>query len=788
MRRGVIRGVALPLLLALVVTGCGGGDSATGPSAPSGPTAVTLVVPAGAFVEQSPATFSATVRVGGTVRPATSSEVAWSVEPADGGTITGAGVWTPARPGAATIVAAVTGTPSLRATRAVTVDSAAIMSLLVAPVSGVVPGDTIRPAVVGRDAVGRDRVVAVATVTSTNGVLRALGGGRFRADSVGVGALVATMGGQSAQLTGSGAIPVALGTPVGLGMSDQSVSVGAMMTLAASIQDRRGNRLPGTAPLTAQSRALATATVAVVADSLRVTAVALGATVVAVARGSVLDSFTVVVTPAAVTGLVVTPAAARIDWRAGSAMAVEGVLTNGGRTDLSGQVTIATLSGEVMEWVGGQLRPTRPPFVLGVGGARFDAGARTTVEFRYQAWRDTVDLPLHYRRPVRVEWALGSSLNGRDTLAMVVGEERDLNVILRDSTGAILSRSAVFGEVRAPVALTPGMLITLPGERIRAVFPTPTFGFAGLNVTYRETTNMSLDAEVTITGPAPVEAPMNFLGTGYVRVASVDTLSTVVRTAVLAAIARVEPIVAATPLNPVPINLSPGGCGVGTPSTQRSVGGVEARLEIRPLFDGVNGVLGSATSCVARAGFGMPVLGATMIDGADLPQLLAGGNLVDVLTHELLHIMGIGNGGPLLWPILNASSSDPRYPGAWGVSAYQALGGLDATIPLANAVGEVPGAHWRESVFGRELMTGFMNLGMVNPLSPITVGALRDMGYVVNPSAAEPYAISASVVAPGSAGVRGPQIDWAKAEHVRGAWLEVDASGRMRQIGPRPAN
>ncbi|MDZ4390441.1 MAG: hypothetical protein U0974_12020, partial [Gemmatimonadales bacterium] len=141
---------------------------------------MTLTAPAGKFVEQIPATFSATVRVGGSTRPATAGEVTWSVEPTASGSITSAGVWTPARPGPATIVAAATSTPSIRATRAVTVDSAAIRSVSVAPVTGVVPGDTITPSAVGRDAVGRDRLV-VATITSTNGVLRALGGGRFRA-------------------------------------------------------------------------------------------------------------------------------------------------------------------------------------------------------------------------------------------------------------------------------------------------------------------------------------------------------------------------------------------------------------------------------------------------------------------------------------------------------------------------------------------------------------------------------------------------------------------------------
>src|SRR5262249_58332724 len=58
------------------------------------------------------------------------------------------------------------------------------------------------------------------------------------------------------------------------------------------------------------------------------------------------------------------------------------------------------------------------------------------------------------------------------------------------------------------------------------------------------------------------------------------------------------------------------------------------------------------------------------------------------------------------------------------------------TVPVENDM--LPGtadSHWRESVFGSELMTGFVNFGGM-PLSAITVGSLADLGYKVNPLAA----------------------------------------------------
>ena len=48
-------------------------------------------------------------------------------------------------------------------------------------------------------------------------------------------------------------------------------------------------------------------------------------------------------------------------------------------------------------------------------------------------------------------------------------------------------------------------------------------------------------------------------------------------------------------------------------------------------------------------------------------------------------------------------------------------------------------AHWDDTTFGNELMTGTLDFTSTNPLSVITVGAFNDMGYVVNYAAAESY-------------------------------------------------
>jgi hypothetical protein len=47
-------------------------------------------------------------------------------------------------------------------------------------------------------------------------------------------------------------------------------------------------------------------------------------------------------------------------------------------------------------------------------------------------------------------------------------------------------------------------------------------------------------------------------------------------------------------------------------------------------------------------------------------------------------------------------------------------------------------SHWRETVFQRELMTGFVG-DKPNPMSRLTVSSLEDIGYVVDLKKAEPY-------------------------------------------------
>jgi hypothetical protein len=149
---------------------------------------------------------------------------------------------------------------------------------------------------------------------------------------------------------------------------------------------------------------------------------------------------------------------------------------------------------------------------------------------------------------------------------------------------------------------------------------------------------------------------------------------------------------------------------------------------LRPMSAGVNAFL--------------PAKGIMSFDTADLAKMQTDGTLLDVITHEMGHVIGIGTIWARKQLLVGAGSVNPTFK---GTNAKREYGVLKGTGPVAVPVENSGGAgtrdgHWRESVFRNELMSGFI-AAPGNPLSRLTVASLKDLGYVVNLSAAEPYAL-----------------------------------------------
>lgn len=179
-------------------------------------------------------------------------------------------------------------------------------------------------------------------------------------------------------------------------------------------------------------------------------------------------------------------------------------------------------------------------------------------------------------------------------------------------------------------------------------------------------------------------------------------------------------------------------------------------------IDGVGGVLGQAGYDRTRTtGTRLPYHGSMQFDSADMASMEANGSLLNVIVHEIGHVLGLGT----LWQsrglLTGARTSNPLYVGPQALAAYNSIFGTTATgIPVENSGGSgTRDSHWRETTFRNEIMTGYINSGS-NPLSRLTVGALADLGYTVNYAAADNYtrpSNSSSLIA--GSGNGSPQSD-----------------------------
>jgi hypothetical protein len=155
------------------------------------------------------------------------------------------------------------------------------------------------------------------------------------------------------------------------------------------------------------------------------------------------------------------------------------------------------------------------------------------------------------------------------------------------------------------------------------------------------------------------------------------------------------------------------------------------------------GTIGATVLCHRRAGGGLPSVAFITVNPVAVG---ATAGLLGTLKHEIAHALGFGT----IWPedLLRERSGDLRFVGRNAEAAFllaSGTGGAGVGVPLEMTGGPtLARSHWRESVLDRELLTPLAQSG-AQPLSAITAGSLRDLGYLVNDARADPF------VAPGKA-------------------------------------
>jgi hypothetical protein len=190
-----------------------------------------------------------------------------------------------------------------------------------------------------------------------------------------------------------------------------------------------------------------------------------------------------------------------------------------------------------------------------------------------------------------------------------------------------------------------------------------------------------------------------------------------------------------------------GTCDVLQPA--RTSGSIDD-VEIMVVLDSIDGplqILGQAGPCVSRPSNRQTIIGVMVFDTADIRLIQNQGKLVSTITHEMAHVLGFGThweGAPFNL-LVGGGGQTPTYVGTNAVAAFDQLngGGTSTSVPVEGAAAGrgTADSHWRESVFGRELMTGFLS-GTSQPMSATTIRQFEDLGYQVDVGVADPFDIA----------------------------------------------
>lgn len=243
----------------------------------------------------------------------------------------------------------------------------------------------------------------------------------------------------------------------------------------------------------------------------------------------------------------------------------------------------------------------------------------------------------------------------------------------------------------------------------------------------------------------------------------------------------------------LPVQLAAAACDSSQPAINERVKDLLILVHVRTISDTVPGqsILGESGPCLVRDPGNIPVLGVMSLNSATLASLAGSGLLDDVVEHEMAHLLGFGTVWDLDHLLQDSTTNDPWFSGPAAQMAFRAADPSyrDKVVPVEAGGGAgTTLSHWRESVMTNELMTGFIDSPGPNPLSAITIEAMADLGYTVDPSQADQWPTPGNGMTAAVAG-RPTQasVVAVPAPHtrLRAPRFSVTRSGEMRPLSPR---
>lgn len=391
----------------------------------------------------------------------------------------------------------------------------------------------------------------------------------------------------------------------------------------------------------------------------------------------------------------------------------------------SGNPAVATVSETGLVTAVGQGTTEVTAAVSGIAGIATITVAQTIQSFQVASGNGQnggAGQPLAQPLVVRATDLLGNPIQGLSVQFQVTAGGGSVNP----------TAATTAADGRASTALTLGPVIDATNE------VTATITGTSFTVTFTATAGSAYDIEVRFLNPPTAAQAQAFA----------------------AAEARWESLITAD-LPELQANAAANSCGPGSPAVSELVDDIIIFVTLESI-DGPGNVLGAAGPCFIRDNqpFGefapgdLTVVGRMRFDTDDLEELEQENALGDVILHEMGHVLGIGTLWDQFGLLEDASLGtpagvDPHFTGSGAIAAFNAAGGNGYTggekVPVEDEGGiGTADSHWRESVLGIELMTGFISANS-NPLSAITVRSLDDMGYTVDVGGADPFTFDANL-------------------------------------------